>query len=122
MREKYLPIGSVILLKGGTKKVMIIGFGVVADNNQSKVWDYCSILYPEGYLAENKVLMFDHDQIEKIYFLGYEEEEEIAFKKELDKVMDEFKEMIEKGDSTNTPNNIGIDIAPKNDDIENLEL
>ena len=26
MQEKFLPIGSVVLLKGGTKKVMITGY------------------------------------------------------------------------------------------------
>ena len=26
MKEKYLPIGTVVTLNGGTKKVMIIGY------------------------------------------------------------------------------------------------
>ena len=37
MRDKYLPIGSVVLLKGGTKKVMITGFCSIAEENQEKI-------------------------------------------------------------------------------------
>ena len=36
MREKYLPIGTVVLLKGGRKRAMITGFCSVAQENQEK--------------------------------------------------------------------------------------
>ena len=40
MKEKYLPIGSVVILKGATKKVMITGFFSIADQDQQVVYDY----------------------------------------------------------------------------------
>lgn len=76
--EKYLPIGSVVLLKKGTKRVMIYGrkqIQVGAD----KEWDYIGCLYPEGNIDENYMYLFNHDQIEKVYFLGYQDEEEFNF-------------------------------------------
>ena len=90
MREKYLPIGTIVLLKGGKKRAMITGFCSVAQENQEKVYDYSGCVYPEGYLSSNQVCLFDHDQIEKIYFVGYKDEEEKQFKEKLNKLINEL--------------------------------
>lgn len=87
MREKYLPIGTVVLLKGGKKRAMITGFCSVAQENQEKIYDYSGCVYPEGYLSSNQVCLFDHNQIEKIFFVGFEDEEEVAFKDKLNKIV-----------------------------------
>ena len=88
MKEKYLPIGTVVLLKGGKKRAMITGFCSVAQENQEKIYDYSGCVYPEGYLSSNQVCLFDHDQIEKIFFLGYEDDEEKMFKEKLNNIVE----------------------------------
>ena len=35
--SKYLPIGTVVMLKGGTKRVMITGFCSIEENTKEKV-------------------------------------------------------------------------------------
>ena len=90
MREKFLPIGSVVLLKGGTKKAMITGFCSIAEEDKTKVYDYSGCVYPEGYLNSNQICLFDHDQIEEIFFIGYEDEEEKDFKKELAEIVIQY--------------------------------
>ena len=92
MRDKFLPIGSVVLLKGGTKKAMITGFCSVAEDDRTKVYDYSGCIYPEGYLNSNQICLFDHDQIEEIFYLGYENEEEEEFKKSLDDIIKKYEE------------------------------
>ena len=87
MIEKFLPIGTVVLLKGGKKRAMITGFCSIAQENQEKIYDYSGCVYPEGYLSSNQVCLFDHDQIDKIFFLGYQDEEERAFKDKLNKIV-----------------------------------
>ena len=87
MREKFLPIGTIVLLKGGKKRAMITGFCSIAQENQEKVYDYSGCVYPEGYLSSNQVCLFDHDQIEKIFFVGYEDDEEKIFKDKLNKII-----------------------------------
>jgi hypothetical protein len=87
MREKFLPIGTVVLLKGGKKRAMITGFCSIAQENQEKIYDYSGCVYPEGYLSSNQVCLFDHNQIEKIFFLGFEDEEERVFKDKLNKIV-----------------------------------
>lgn len=87
--EKYLPVGTVVMLKGGKKRAMITGFCTVAEEDKSKVYDYTGCLYPEGVISSSQTLLFNHDQIEKIYHLGLVDDEEKQFKQKL-------KEMIEK--------------------------
>lgn len=88
--EKFLPIGSVVLLKGGTKKAMITGFCSVASEEKTKIYDYTGCIYPEGYLDFDQVCLFDHNQIEKVYHLGYIDDEEKSFKEELKEVAEEY--------------------------------
>ena len=80
--EKYLPIGTVVLLKGAQKKVMITGFCVKGDS-ADKMYDYCGCVYPEGVLNSNKNLLFNHDQLESIFYMGYITDEEKEFKNKL---------------------------------------
>ena len=59
--KKFLPIGSVVLLKDSKKRIMIVGVKqkqAYAD----KVWDYSACLYPEGILDPDKLFLFDHEQ------------------------------------------------------------
>ncbi|MDO4995829.1 MAG: DUF4176 domain-containing protein [Bacilli bacterium] len=84
--KKYLPLGTVVLLKGGKKRLMITGFCIVTKNENAGMFDYCGCLYPEGNVSSENVALFNHDQIEKIYSLGYSDEEEKKFKEKLDKL------------------------------------
>ena len=88
--EKYLPIGTVVMLKEGKKRIMITGFCCMGDKEQTKIYDYSGCLYPEGFVSANKFLLFDHNQIDKIYFLGYEDEEEKQFKGRLNTLVEKL--------------------------------
>lgn len=85
--EKYLPIGTIVLLRGGQKRIMITGFCCVSNDDQTKTFDYSGCLYPEGFISSDKTLLFDHSQIEKIYYLGYSDEEEKQFKTNLKEML-----------------------------------
>ena len=80
--KKLLPIGSVVMLKNGKKKVMITGFCVNTPEDENKMYDYCGCMYPEGVISSSKTLLFNHEQIDKIYYIGYSDEEDKEFKKE----------------------------------------
>ncbi|MDR1565471.1 MAG: DUF4176 domain-containing protein [Oscillospiraceae bacterium] len=92
MLEGLLPIGSVVLLKNSTKRVMIIGFCQKnANKSEVQLWDYAGIVFPEGYLAADKVFLFNHEQVEKIYALGYQDEEQFVFKEKIDNIAQQFR-------------------------------
>ena len=56
--DKYLPIGTIVMLKGGKKRVMICGFLSINQDTPEKVYDYSGCLYPEGVISTNQTLLF----------------------------------------------------------------
>lgn len=71
MEHSFLPLGSVVLLQGGTRKVMIITRGMNVNRNGSIFFfDYGGVIYPEGLTGEQMVY-FNEDGIIKVYFHGF---------------------------------------------------
>ena len=69
--KKILPLGSIVYLKEGNKKVLIIARGLVAKNGDGHIYfDYGGVPYPEG-LVDEKMAYFQHDAITKVVFEGY---------------------------------------------------
>lgn len=79
MLRKLLPIGSVVLLREGIKKLMIIGIKPVSENQPEKVFDYIGVVYPEGYLSNEYNFLFNHDDINDVVFKGYNNPERENF-------------------------------------------
>ena len=96
-----LPIGSVVLLKNSTKKVMIIGFAQVSANNPKNVFDYAGCVFPEGYVGPDKTYLFNSNQIEKIYAVGYQDEEQMAFKTKIDGALMDLRNKEKQQDESN---------------------
>ena len=87
MENKYLPIGSVIELKDANKKLMITGYCIMDKTDINKKYDYCGCLFPEGIIDTNKIAVFNHNQIEKVFFLGYQNDETRALNEKLNNIM-----------------------------------
>ncbi|MBT9778648.1 DUF4176 domain-containing protein [Clostridium sp. MCC353] len=80
-QKNYLPIGSVVLLKEGKKRLMIYGRRQLTnDGERQKEYDYSACLYPEGMLNSRDVVLFNHDQIQMVYFIGFQDIEELHFR------------------------------------------
>ena len=104
-KEKYLPIGSVVLLKDAKKRVMVTGFVAQSQETGDKVFDYMGCLYPEGIISSEQNLLFNHEQIDKIFYLGYSDEEWIEVHSKLKEVASEMsKEMNETSQLTQNNN------------------
>jgi len=88
MYEKLLPLGSVVLLKGANKRVMVIG-RVETARDEDRVYDYAGCLYPEGLLDSESVYFFDQDDISILYFVGFQDLEELRFRAEVLGTLDE---------------------------------
>lgn len=76
--KTFLPIGSVVTLKKGTKKIMICG-RIQEEANTKQIYDYCAVYYPEGMLHPKELFLFNNDDIDLIYFVGMQDEEEFLF-------------------------------------------
>lgn len=76
--KELLPIGSVIWLKEANRPLMI--FGIKQSNLETKEeYDYIGVVYPEGNMGTDSQFLFQHKDIEKVVFRGYETEERDAF-------------------------------------------
>ena len=76
VEEKLLPIGSVVVLKGGLKKLMIIGvMQIVQQEFETKRYDYIGVIFPEGFLNVDLLILFDHDQLDEVVYRGFENKE-----------------------------------------------
>ena len=74
-----LPIGSVLMLKNSTHRVMITGYAQRKIDNPDQIFDYAGCAYPEGVIGPDKTFLFDHEQIETLYALGHVDGESQAF-------------------------------------------
>lgn len=83
--EKFLPIGTIVLLKGGKKELMIVSYcifpqGEVYDKNGKlddaefgeRMYEYGGCVYPEGMLSSDQLFAFNHEQIAKVLYRGYD--------------------------------------------------
>ena len=98
--EKYLPIGTVVILKGATKRIMITGFASMSPETGDKIFDYSGCTYPEGFMNYNEVCVFDHNQIDKVFFKGYSDEEDKEIKKVLVEQLSNISSMSVKEEPT----------------------
>ena len=76
--EELLSIGSVVLLKNGTKKLMICGIKQTSVEDEQE-YDYIGVMYPEGYIGGEYQFLFNHEDIETVCFKGFEDEERTTF-------------------------------------------
>lgn len=104
--KRFLPIGTVVLLKGGKKELMINGYcikpnGDVYDKTgeidvSGKIFDYGACLYPEGIITTEQLFAFNHDQIDKVCFMGYVTDDQKELSELLNRgllELDKFKEV-----------------------------
>lgn len=91
----FLPLGSVIKLKGGIRKAIIVSRGLMTIvGDRALYFDYGGALYPEGIVGD-QIMYFNHVDIEEVVFTGYENEENKEMVKQLQNWME--KSDAEKG-------------------------
>ncbi|MDR0299879.1 MAG: DUF4176 domain-containing protein [Streptococcaceae bacterium] len=114
-QEQLLPVGSVVYLKGGTLKVVIISRGelvkkTIADEKPI-YYDYFAGLYPQGYDNERNYY-FNQENIEKVIFKGYQDEEEKRYLEVLSSARENNKESYE----VETPSHVIFSLENEDDE------
>ena len=98
MEEKFLPIGTVVLLKGAKRNVMITSYFISADK-EKKVFEYGGCPWPIG-VQKDLGIGFNHDEIEKVVYMGYNDDEMKKVNEYLneneEKLINEIKEKMSK--------------------------
>lgn len=72
----YLPLGSIVILKGGVQKVVINARGLVSMATEpAGFFDYGGSLYPQGIVGD-QILYFNHRDIAKVVFEGFSDDDD----------------------------------------------
>ncbi len=89
MYKNLLPIGSVVRLDAGERNVMICG-RIVVPEGTDKIYDYAGCVYPEGISSNEDMVFFNRNNIEMLYFVGFQDTDELTYRSE---VLDELGEL-----------------------------
>jgi hypothetical protein len=95
-----LPLGSVVTLKNsGNLRIMITEYfvrgskeNVVVDKTDGTcdIFDYQGMDWYEQPDSDMKVVLFNHDLIDRVLFRGYVNEESIALSKKLEQFVSQM--------------------------------
>lgn len=80
-RNQFLPIGTIVQLNDQKSKIMICGRQQM-DLEMNEEYDYIGCEYPYGLDGENAML-FNGEQIQMVYFLGYQDLDEVHYRFQL---------------------------------------
>ena len=91
--ENLLPIGTVVLLEESTCKVMITGL-CQKKVGEETIYDYAGCLYPEGVMGPDKTFLFNGEQIERVYFIGYQDEQGLDYADRITAALQEYRKQM----------------------------
>lgn len=92
--KTLLPLGTVVALKGVEHRVMILGYARFKEGDTTHVYDYVGCYFPEGFVGLDKTMIFDHEMIASLYYLGYNNAESAQF---IQKVVETIESVEQKG-------------------------
>ena len=79
----FLPVGSVVIIKGNVRKLMVIARGVMTKiDDDMLMFDYGAVLYPDG-LINDKIIYFNHEDMHSIVYKGFEDDDEVLMKENI---------------------------------------
>jgi hypothetical protein len=74
-----LPLGSVVYMREGMQKIMIVNRGSIVEQDGEQVcFDYTGVKYPNG-INPTEVYYFNAEDIDQVIFEGFKDEEEQRF-------------------------------------------
>ncbi|MEY8467831.1 DUF4176 domain-containing protein [Faecalibaculum rodentium] len=87
---EWLPLGSVVTLKEGSKKLMTVGR--IQRGGDDILYDYAGVLWPEGMIRSDRLYLFNHDDIDLLWYVGMQDQEEFGFRRVLEEQYDTLHE------------------------------
>lgn len=96
-----LPIGSIVYLKEGTRKIMVLNRGAILNQEgENIIFDYSGCIYPVGLEAEH-VFYFNEEDVDRVIFEGFKDEEESRYQELYRQWLAENATRLKKGKTGN---------------------
>lgn len=67
-------IGTICNLKNSDVKILIIGYDGKSIKSPNYVFNYIGVVFPEGFIDNNKLCYFNNEHIGEIISLGYSDD------------------------------------------------
>lgn len=78
-----LALGSIVILKGNAKKVMIVARAVgIKHKDEVRDFEYAGCGFPEGFNSD-ELMFFDSSDIGKVIFDGYKDDSSIVLEESI---------------------------------------
>lgn len=90
MAKHIFPIGTVVLLKGATKRVMICGRFQKREGDDT-LYDYSGCPFPEGLNSPRQLVLFQNEDVAQLFFVGCQDQEELLYREELRKRLEAYE-------------------------------
>lgn len=77
---RMLPIGTIVKLDiVSSEKIMIISRLAKRNEADVQLWDYCGCAAPDGFMQADSLRFFNHDDIQQLLFIGFQDEQELKY-------------------------------------------
>ncbi len=70
------------------------------ESGEDIAYDYIGVPYPEGYIGQEAAMLFNHESIEKVVFIGYSNDERIILVNAVQKLVDKTDAIINNQDNS----------------------
>ena len=84
--KTYLPNGSVVLVDGIEGRIMICG-RLLKKEGEEHLYDYIGCRYPSGLNNKEDLVYFNNEQLNMVFFLGFQDIEELVYRETLQRIM-----------------------------------
>lgn len=93
-KNELVPLGSVVYLNGGIKKLLVVARGIWVSNGGRRLYfDYGGVLYPEGVTGD-QMAYFNHEDISSVYFCGCDDEENRGMTESIKRFVDSTPDIL----------------------------
>lgn len=83
-KSTYLPLGTIVSLKGSTATLMIVGrCGILHKEGEDEYCDYTFCMYPDG-LSSEYVIHSNHEEVDVVHFVGFSNDDELAYVQQME--------------------------------------
>ena len=98
--DKFLPIGTIVKVKNLDREVMISCYCIVSKLDMAKkrkpeIREYGGCYYPDGFIRTDRIIAFNHDQIEKVIYMGYQTDESKENSDKYNKILEKSLNLLE---------------------------
>ena len=90
MKNKLLPLGSIVTTGKDNTLIMIDGYGM-QNHNDGKLYDYSGVVYPLG-INPNELKLFNKEDIRDLVFVGYQNKGFDMYSKAIEKFIKDVRE------------------------------